>query len=255
MQIDASICFHNKFKKIDEELYSLIPCYDVFEKYYRDFDEKIRIPDLYGKTLRVSKRQLSNIYDLVNDICFDFHMETPEVFVFENYYYEFESYGINRPWIELSASAVTEMSEKELMFFLSREIFKIKTGITARYMVAEECQKFVKQHNSIMLFSEHAEKVLNLKYSQWSRLAQYSADCFGFLVVEDFELVVKCILLSILNNRVLASQINIKEYLNDSIKIDQMSSAIYNYTKGDEKIPYGQYRIKNLISFICNNIV
>ena len=42
------------------------------------------------------------------------------------------------------------------------------------------------------------------------------------------------------------------EYLQDSKEINRLVDVVSTYTKNDEKIPYGQFRIKRLIAFASN---
>ena len=77
----------------------------------------------------------------------------------------------------------------------------------------------------------------------------YSADNFGYLIVKDIVPCVKCILLLILNNKELVEKLNIREFIIQGDKISRLGDKVSRYTKNDEKIPYGPYRIKNLILF------
>lgn len=253
MNFDASICFNESFYRLDDEIMSIIPCYDTFYKYYSNYSEKMRIPDLYGKTVRVTSKQFPKLYSIISSVCEGFHMDCPQMFVYEGFYYDIESYGIARPWIEISSASVSDLTAEELTFFISREIFKIKAHITERYMVVEECLRFINSHGSKFFLHDKIKKGLELKYASWSRCAQYSADNFGYYIVQDLALTTRCILLSILNNKFLVDNIAISEYINDCNKIDLLSDKVSVFTKYDERIPYGQYRIKNLIRFaVCN---
>ena len=53
----------------------------------------------------------------------------------------------------------------------------------------------------------------------------------------------------ILNNRKLVGTVNLAEYLNTASEINKLDDAVSTFTKNDEKMPYGQFRIKNLIRF------
>ena len=240
--------------QLSNDLKDIISSYDSCEKYYCDFTETMRKPDLYGKTVRVTSKQFPIIYKLVEEISRLLEIPVPDVFIYENYYYEFEAYGIKKPWLEISASAVADMDLQELKFFLARELFKIKIGATKNYMIVEEFIKFLDKHSSMVMFSENMVESLRLKYAQWSRATQYSADNFGYYVIDDVEIASRSIMLSILNNRFLTENLNIKEYLEDCNLIDKNNDAVSVYTKYNEKVPYGQYRIKNLIKFSSLNV-
>ena len=84
------------------------------EKTYEEIDYKIRRTDLLGKTVQVTAHQFPTVNKLVKSICEYEQMECPPVYVYEDYYYGAESYGIREPWIELSAKTIQDFSEEEL---------------------------------------------------------------------------------------------------------------------------------------------
>ena len=53
----------------------------------------------------------------------------------------------------------------------------------------------------------------------------------------------------ILNNSYLAGNVDLPSYLKQAEKINRLDDNVYNATKLDEKVPYGPFRIKYLISY------
>ena len=49
---------------------------------------------------------------IVNEISSNMDIDNPTVYVYEDYYYGAESYGISRYWIELSAKTIQDFTKK-----------------------------------------------------------------------------------------------------------------------------------------------
>lgn len=252
--------FNEKYDELTKDLKKTIPSYDTVKTYYQEFDEKIKKPDLYGKTVKVTSRQFTNVFRILTALGKEIQMDIPEVFVYENFYYEIESYGTDKPWIEVSAKTIADFNEEELRFLFAREFFKIKNGITELYMVCEQSLKIINENLNIVVFSDSLSKIFKVKYAQWSRVCQFSADNFAFLhtylkrenntcCIGDLKTCLGVMLAMILNNRNLVEVVDLTEYLKSASDIVRLDDPISTFTKNDEKMPYGQFRIKNLIRF------
>ena len=99
--------FKNKEASAYKELMSILLFSEEFEHYYVNYEEKILRPDLYGKTVKCTSKQFPQIYQLVEKVARLLEMESPEVFVYEDFYYGTDCKGIAEPWVEISAKTVT----------------------------------------------------------------------------------------------------------------------------------------------------
>ena len=252
--------FHDKYEELTKDLKQTIPSYDSIKTYYQEFDEKIKKPDLYGKTVKVTDKQFTNVFRILDSLAKEMQMPIPEVFVYENFYYEIESYGTDNPWIEVSAKTVADFNDEELRFLFAREFFKIKNGITELYMICEQSLKMINENLNIVVFSDSLAKIFKVKYAQWSRVCQFSADNYAFLntkskkndnacAIGDLKTCLFVMLTMILNNRKLVEMVNLTDYLNSASSIIRLDDPVSTFTKNDERMPYGQFRIKNLIRF------
>lgn len=93
------------------------------------------------------------------------------------------------------------------------------------------------------------QKTLELVAARWSRLGNYSADACGYLVCGDLEVSVRTILKTIFNSTILANNLDLKEYISQADSIDALDGIISSYSERDEMVPYGPYRIKELIRY------
>lgn len=244
--------FHDKYEKFEGDLIEVIPDIETIKAYYMEFDEKMRLPDLYGKSLKLSDRQFPDIYAIVKEICYNLDLEVPQVFIYENLYYEIDSFGVERKWIEISSRLISDFTKDEIRFALARELFKIKFSLTEKYMICNQLIKMLNEDFPNIPMSENLSRVFQVKYAQWSRCAQCSADNYGYLAVGSIDVCVNVILKFIFNNQFLIDNIDINEYLRDTTEINNLTDVVSTYTKNDEKIPYGQFRIKRLIAFASN---
>ena len=235
---------HSRQNQAYEQYRNGVLLQDEIEKTYDEIDYKMRRPDLLGKTVRVTKRQFPAVNELICGICAEEQMECPPVYVYEDYYYGAESYGIRNPWIELSAKTIQDFSEEELRFVLGREIYKIMDGVTKQKTVMEEHFRMIR-----MMAPDQLEQVSRLSFYHWYRIANFSADNYGYLQCGDMRAAVNAILKMVLNSTVLAGQVNIGEFIGQASEINGLDDGVYNYTKSDESLPYAPHRIQNLMAY------
>ena len=90
-------------------------------------------------------------------------------------------------------------------------------------------------------------------FYKWHRVMNFSSDNFALSITGNLKSSIKSIMLTILNNRNLVENININEYLNQGKEIIKLDDEVYKYTKLDELIPYGPFRINNLIQYYSSD--
>lgn len=217
---------------------------DDIENIYEEMDYKLKLPDRLGKTVCVSDKQFRNVFEVISSVCAKEDMTCPEVFVYEDYYYGAESYGINNPWIELSAKTVQDFSREELLFVLGREIYKIKDNVTKQRTMMDERFKAIRR-----VAPDQLEKVSRLSFYHWYRLANYTADNYAYLLCGSIKSSVSAIMMMVLNSRLLVEQTNIKEFIGQASKINELDGGVFEYTKADEALPYAPHRIQNVLSY------
>ena len=214
------------------------------EKVYEEIDYRFRVPDLLGKTVRVSERQFPEVYQILHKVLLDAGTVDVPVYVYEDYYYGAESYGIEHPWIELSAKTIQDFTDSELKFVLAREVFKIADGITAHKTMMEE--RFTAMRKAM---PDKIEEVSRLSFYRWYRLANYSADNYGYVMCASVKTAVDAVLKMVLNSVMLAGQVDIKEFIRQASEINRLDDVVSNYTKADESMPYAPHRVQNLLAY------
>ena len=246
--MDKSLYFHPLYETKEKELKDILQCEDTLQVCYQEFDEKLKVPDLLGKTVLVTSKQFNDVYKCACDLSRMANIEIPKVYIYEDFYYGMEAKGSVNPWIEVSAKTIADFSMKDIRFLLAREICRIKHKAVYLSIITEQTQKILGGTN-LFPGMETLEKGLKVKYSQWSRVSNYTADCYGYLMTKDLQSCIKCILALILNNLKLVENVNIQEYLAQAEKIYLLDDVVSRYTKNDEKVPYGPFRLKNLLAY------
>lgn len=242
-------CFVNEKQ---DEAYAAYQDGVVFQKdvecVYDEIDYKIKLPDFLGKTVKVTQKQFPEVYRIISELSSDMNIEIPPVYVYEDYYYGAESYGISHYWIELSAKTIQDFSEAELRFLLAREIYKIADGVTKQKTMMEERFKMIRQTGP-----NEIEEMSRMSFYHWYRLANFSADNYGYLMCGSMKTAVETILKLVLNSVMLAEQVDIKEFIGQASEINRLDDTVYNYTKADEAAPYAPHRIQGLLAYVVSD--
>lgn len=214
------------------------------EKVYEEIDYKFKVPDFLGKTVRVSEKQFPEVYRIFREVLSDAGAGNTPVYIYEDFYYGAESYGIEHPWIELSAKTIQDFTGNELKFVLAREVYKIADGVTRQRTMMEQRFKAMRK-----VMPDKLEEVSRLSFYHWYRLANYSADNYGYLMCGSVKTAVNAVLKMVLNSVMLAEQVDIKEFIGQASEINGLDDLMSNSTKADESMPYAPHRVQSLIAY------
>lgn len=244
----GDIFYHPAYEEKTKALNDLLPCQDEIIACYSEYEGKLKKPDLLGKTIRVTERQFPQIYSLVNELAQYAQINPPKVYVYEDFYYGMEAKGAGSPRIEISAKTIADFSPEAIRFLMAREICRIKYGMVKLSSAAEQALKMLSA-TSLFPGIGVMSQGLTITYANWSRTAHYTADCYGYLAVQDVNVCIKTILAIVLNNLTLVEQVDVRDYLMQAKDIYLLDDTVSRYSQNDEKIPYGPMRIRNLLTF------
>lgn len=217
---------------------------------YENYEQKKLLPDLLGKTVKVTDRQLPKLYNTLQTVREKIESAPISMFVYEDFYYGLESKGLSPSWIEISAKTVTDFTDNELMFLIGREIGKVKMNYLYYFILMEEAEKAI--HHQL-IDSELLKDSWQIIMHQWSRLAHYSMDCFGYAVCGDLGASISAIAKLVLNSSFLAKQLDISEYIHQCEELQNLDDPISLFSKKDERVPYAPLRIRHLIRYASSN--
>lgn len=219
---------------------------DDIEKVYNNIEYRMKVPDLLGKTLKVTERQFPEVHRIVSELCRVMDMERPSVFVFEDFFYGLESYGMGSYWIEVSAKTIRDFTEKELVFLFARELYKIKNEVVYQTMLMNQVFRI---QSAVPVIGEAIRDISKLKFNHWNRLENYTADNFAYLMSQDLTACVNAIVGMVLNSKSMLSEIDMGAFIKQASSINKLDDIVSNYTKADETLPYAPYRVESLLAY------
>ena len=236
---------------------------DAFAEYVEQVEEEGAYPDLYGKSLVASPSQYPQVNSIVEEIATALDIEPPPVFLYESYNYVADSEGLRRPRLEVSARLARDFEENELRHVIAKEMYHIKAGHLRNEVMAEKILgvlnavpqlpgvNMLKQYGGDVAFEGITFHFRSVAFN-WFKYACYSADNFAVGYTGDVRSSIRATLLSILNERQLVSEVDVAVYVRQIARIESCLGPIATLGKVDEVIPYGPYRILNMLRFITS---
>lgn len=252
------IYFHKFYFEKLAALEKITPFQNDVLTYHLEFEGKLKKPDLYGKTVRITERQMPELWNLVKKISEAEEISPPPTFVYEDFYYGVEAKGAAIPRLEISAKTIEDLSTAALEFLIAREVCRIKWKMQKISLAMDLILELSEENNFLTNIIPGVKTLsdgLRVTYANWSRLSHYTADNFGYLVSRDISVCVRAILALVLNNAKLAEKIDIAEYLGQMKDIYLLGDLVSRFSENDEIIPYGPLRVRNLLAFAAREDV
>ncbi|ERI91585.1 hypothetical protein HMPREF1982_03094 [Clostridiales bacterium oral taxon 876 str. F0540] len=240
-----------------EKMKSRLTSEESLVNFYRNVCQDNRKPDLLGKTIEATEKQFKKLYNIVDELSKILNIVRPRVFVYEDLCYRADVDGYDNPWIEVSSKLIQDFTEEELRFVIGKLLASIQSKHYEYEAVAKAFNDVteyinmipvVNVVNSIHLIDSYKLNLMPI-LNCWRRCANYSTDACGLLLSGSFKASVNAILKQILNNSVLVSEVNIKDYISKAVEIEALTGKMVEYSKLDEAVPYGQYRILELLRY------
>lgn len=237
---------------------------DSFLEYFEEVEEEGALPDLYGKNLLVSKTQFSNIFNIVEEIASFLKIKPPLCFIYDSQKYLIDSEGIGIPRLEISSRLVKDFNAMELKHVLAKEIFHIKKEHIREEVLCDKTMNLfdvipnlpginlVKSFGGGIAAEATAFHFKNIAFN-WFKLACYSAENFAITFTGSIKDSINATLLMIFNEREMVDSIDINNYLNQIDKIESCIGPNATIEKINEVIPYGPYRVLNMLRFVLTN--
>lgn len=254
---DKKDYIHKNEERAKKSLNEWINGEDALVNYYRKVEQGKRWPDLLGKTIEVSETQFLQIFNIVRKICKVMRISPPRVFVYEDLYYRAETEGIDFKWIELSAPLVNDFTEGELTFVLARELARIHADHIRLEVIARsaiQVSEYIENVPGVNLLNlvygpEIYKAYLNAHFKRWSRISTYTTDACGYLFCGSIHSSISAMMKLIINEPNLVKQLDIIKYINQAKEIEALKETVMVGSKLDEELPYGPYRILELLRY------
>lgn len=219
-----------------------------------------------NKGILVSSKQFSHIDSMVKSIGEQLGLEPVPVYIMPGLEAHVDVKGLEKPWLEISSGALRLYSEQELEFMVARQLAHIKLGHMECQVLYESFLRFVNtlsQWSDLLIskipivgaikdsLSESYIWKIKVAGARWSRISEYSADNYALAICRwQVKLAFKAILKQSLQDKDLAEQVNLKEYLKQADLITKCNySAVQGVVEYDT-YPGGALRLKELLGFI-----
>ncbi len=230
---------------------------DILSDYYDKFVKEALLPDLIGKAVRVSSTQFPKVHKIILNISGILNIKPPEAFVVESLYYDVNAEGLNDPWLQISAKTIYDLPDEELIFLIGRQLTHIQCGHMYDEVLMEQTIEALNllKHTPAAVLNivgglEATQTTYRFVMAKWSRISEFTADAGAYLLCDkNIKACVNAILTTVFNNRLLAKEINVGEYIKQTKKINSLTSTMATCSKLDELMPYGPFRIQELIRF------
>jgi len=234
---------------------------DTFAKYFEEIEEEGALPDLYGKTVLVTSDQFSHIHKIITELSALLEIKPPDCFVYDNYRYSIDSEGLKNPRLEISARMVKDFTSTELKHSIAKEMFHIKAGHLLYKVLTEKMIEALAHIPSVGIDEHISTKSLvdgwafHFRYVafRWFQHACFSAENFAIVYTGDVKSSISATLLSIFNERKLSEAIKIDSFIRQIEKIEACIGPAATLEKINEVIPYGPYRILNMLRFVLSD--
>lgn len=230
---------------------------DAILSYYRNVTEKLMEPDL-AAMLKCTPNQFSKLYFNTKKMADILNIKMPDIYIFYLELYGANAEGLANPRIEIYSRALEDMTEDEMNFLVGRELAHIQCDHMLYEVLMEGLLDAAGYLNNIpgigsilgIIGPSRVQQALKLVLYPWNRASEYTADCAGYLLTGgNFEASCSAILKLVIRSQKLAEQSSAKEFYKQVKIIDNLTGWVANYSKIDDQIPYGQFRIRELMRY------
>jgi hypothetical protein len=233
---------------------------EALVKYFEEIEEEGAMPDLCGKTVLVTAVQFPRVHEIVQEVASFLEIKPPTCFVYDNYKQVIDSEGLKNPRLEISARMVRNFTPMELRHAIAKEMFHIKAGHLWYEVLTEKMMETlagipglgIAHVNTKSLVDGWAFHFKSIAFN-WFKFACFSAENFAIVYAGDIKASISATLLSIFNERELAKAIDVSSFIRQIEKIEACTGPMATLEKINEVIPYGPYRILNMLRFVLSD--
>ncbi|PKK89065.1 MAG: hypothetical protein CVV64_16085 [Candidatus Wallbacteria bacterium HGW-Wallbacteria-1] len=234
---------------------------DSIISYYKNITEKIQKTELASK-IQCGADQFSYIHEMNLELSKCFGISPPDIFIFHrDDYYGAESDGLVKPWICLYAENLKALDPAELRFILAREIAHIRCDHTLYRIISRSLVGTTELLNGSIpipglqqllniMGKERVRHFIRSMLHEWLWATEYTADCAGYLAVSgNLNACFNAMMKSVARTSRLADQVDLKAWYRQIEKLDQATGFMARYSMIEQDIPYGQFRIRELMGY------
>lgn len=214
--------------------------------------------------VRINESSFPKLQLSLNKLCQDLGMEQVPAYLLAGKGIEIEAKGFDQHWLEIGTDALHFYSEQELDFMLARQLAHIKLGHMKYRILYQSFLSLIRDVSNLTdalmgkmpltagvkdKLSEAYIGAIELAGARWCRISEYSADAYALgLCSWKIKVAARAIVKQVLQDKVLAEQVDIKNYLKQADDLTAAGSAAYANSVNTDLQPSGALRLKELLS-------
>ncbi len=214
---------------------------NMVRDYIKEYAEPYLNGQLNGMGVKVSSRQLPELYGLVKELASILDIITPQIFIQQDPYLKASTYGTEEQnTIIISHSLYEQFNESQLAFILGHEMGHIKS----QHVFYLNMFNYIKNNNTGNLFT----RPMQMEILKWQRSTEVTADRAGLICCQDIDDVSLALLTLAAGSIRLAEKIDLEEYIES-----QLLSLEYNpvgqFSEANSTHNYIPIRLRHLREF------
>lgn len=210
------------------------------------FWKAVRKNELLGRSVKVSRRQFPELYELVAQCAETLDIAMPTVYVAQNLSsLNAGTYGTNdEAFIVLNSALVDRFDEAELKFVIGHECGHIQNN----HVVYHTAAQFLTQ--GVVSFVRWAMVPASVALNAWNRRGEITCDRAGLVCCRDEKAALKAIMKIALGSEKLFESIDLDEYL---AQVDDIKNGIGRFQEYLASHPYMPKRVQALQMFAASS--
>ena len=252
---DVQIVIHPADQSGLDNLKSL-PLFETLIKGFHEiYDDKVVKMDNLGKYIHVTPKQYPDLYFLLKETCEVLGLKKePDLYLGPGYINAFTS-SITDPCIILSSGVLQTCNRDEIMFIIGHEIGHIMCKHLLYTQMSNLLPKILASAGRLTMGATNLIGLgVELRFRQWSRSAEFTADRFGLMACQNVGSSITTLLKLSGAPPNMINQIDLNEYLKQydeySAFVDAGLNKAANFmAKIDDTHPYSILRVKELINY------
>ncbi|HET8839863.1 MAG TPA: M48 family metallopeptidase [Ktedonobacteraceae bacterium] len=192
-----------------------IPGLDIaVRKFIELFPEKVAYILNVAQSVRVSPTQCPRLYSSLREACAILDMPEPELYVAQTPLVNAMTSGHDHPYIILHSGLVDLLTENEIMAVIAHELGHIKSGHVLYKTMARGISYLIEVISDLTLgIGRLVGLTLQGALLEWDRMAEFSADRFALMVVQDSQVLLSLMMKMAGGTLFQRDQMNSQEFL------------------------------------------
>lgn len=219
----------------------------LVKKFYELGFEMLLRTEFTGSNLEVTDRAFPKIYEIFEEACETLDLDPviePQLYFRWNDYFRILDFptnnlqgitvGVSKPIVAISAEAIENFNDAELLFLIGCEVGRIKS----KQVLYEDIARLLPVASSAIStvtfgfggLSASITGGLQIALNQWLRMADYTADRAGLLACQNVEVAMTALAKMAGLPQKYFDSFDVHEFIRQAAEFEGMGEGIYNKT-------------------------